>query len=792
MPLMLSLGALKRVALLLGVALVAGAVTFLVLFDPDDVIDAERDRWIPALRHRLGRDVSVGAIDTALWPELGAEVRDVVIHGQRPGDPPLLRLKRARVHFALWSAIRSAGTDLRVTGVTLEGLEVNLVRRADGSLSYADVVGRLRRGPPREGAPPDPMRPEVRRFLQNLRLDAVTLVDAAVRLRDEATGGAPVDARIDQINLDLRDVALVSPIELTLRAAALADAPNVMVNLRFGPLPIGRKGPTPLHHVRFEADDLDLSGLAPYLGDAAPVRIDSARLTARLDVRDPLAREGKTRVRGALDVSDLAVGGGAPFHLHVEPTFDLDLKSGVFALDGLVVALDDMRLTADGTVRGFLFGWPVFDGVAVRTEGLQLDRLLSHLPDLARRLPAGLELAGPASLAITGGGTLRAQQAQVRLELEGARVRVPGLLDKPAGVALDLQAAAQRSSDAVKVERLQATLGPMAVRLSGQVENFEAPRYRLEGGTGAFAIDALVKLLPGVRDAIPDDVTFAGTGEVHLRAAGGPGALDAGIEVRLTEADVRLPAMATVTGGGTFEATAKGDPGVAVDVAATVDLGALAVETENLRKPAGVPWRAATVARVEPTRATILTLKATLGPAAFAGAGGIERSTRRLALAGDLATFPVATVADLLPALPLGPLRAARLGGRLSVAGDPTAPGTLAWSLRDLEATLGRAGRVSGWARVTGGALPTAAFELTAAGVDLDALTPREAAPAWVQRLTGEGKLMLETVRAAGAPVASWAGTLALRDGRARIEPAAPDLAAALAAVVYGPPAATP
>ncbi len=83
MPLLVSLGALKRVALLLGVALAAGAVTFLLLFDPDDVIDAERDRWIPALRHRLGRDVSVGAIDTAFWPDLGAEVRDVVIHGQR-------------------------------------------------------------------------------------------------------------------------------------------------------------------------------------------------------------------------------------------------------------------------------------------------------------------------------------------------------------------------------------------------------------------------------------------------------------------------------------------------------------------------------------------------------------------------------------------------------------------------------------------------------------------------------------------------------------------------------------
>ena len=774
-----------RVALLLLVAVTAAGVAFALLFDLDQALEVEKTRWLPVAEHRLGRTIEIGAVRTTLWPELGAELRDVVVHGARAGDPPLLRLDRVQVRVALWDALRSAGTDVRVTGLSLDGLRVTLVRRPDGTLAYADVIDRWRRGPPKAGAPKSPMRPEVRRFLENVRLTEVALRDASVELRDEATGGAPVVARIDHIALGLRDVALVSPIDLTVSAAALSAEPNLEIGLRFGPVPIGRKGPMPVERLRLKATDLDLSRLAPYLGEAAPVRIDSARLTADLEVRDPLARAGRTRVQGSLDVTALVVGGGAPFHLHVEPGFDLDLGRSTLELNDVVVAIDDMRIVARGHLSGFMLGWPVFDGLAVRGEGLALDRLLAHLPDLRRWLPAGADLAGPVVIGASGGGTLRAQDVEARIDLGGARVLWPGLIDKPAGVALDVHARAHRESDAVSVQQLRATIGPLALAVSGEIEHFAAPRYRLEGGTGRFAIDALVKILPGVRAAIPPDLAFGGQAELTLHARGAPDALDLRLTARLDEADVRVPEAWALRGGGTLSATAVGDPRGAVRVDGAVDLTALDIDSAVLRKGAAEPLLARAALRVEPGRTTVLDLDVTLGAARFDGAGAIDHGTRHLALAGDLAPFAVGPLAGSLPTLPLAPLRAGTLAGRLVVSGDPLDPASLTWSLRDLDARVG-AGRLTGWARVTADVAPTAAFALTATALDLDALRPAAPAPPWVRALHGEGDLTLADARAGGGQVEAWTGTVRLEAGAAHATPSDPTVEAALGGVIFG------
>ena len=62
-------------------------------------------------------------------------------------DRPLLQLGAVGFEFSLWDALTSHGESLKVRTVYLDGLKVNLIRYADGTLSYQDILDRQ---PPKE------------------------------------------------------------------------------------------------------------------------------------------------------------------------------------------------------------------------------------------------------------------------------------------------------------------------------------------------------------------------------------------------------------------------------------------------------------------------------------------------------------------------------------------------------------------------------------------------------------------------------------------------------------------
>ena len=128
----------------------------------------------------LGRDVKVGQISTSFVP-LGVEVRDIVVAGRTDKDDPLLKLDSVFFSAGVWAAIKSAGTKLSLNAMILDGLTINLVREADGSLSYEDVVKRLTDGPPPEEAP-KPLDPEVVMVIKQLELKRIALENARFRL----------------------------------------------------------------------------------------------------------------------------------------------------------------------------------------------------------------------------------------------------------------------------------------------------------------------------------------------------------------------------------------------------------------------------------------------------------------------------------------------------------------------------------------------------------------------------------------------------------------------------------
>lgn len=128
--------------LLLLVALLAGVWFF---FQSHLARERVLARVVAQAEQFLGRDIQIGDVDYAFFPP-ALELRDIVIPGPRPGDPPVLKAPFARVQIAV--------RDLRGRIFDLEQIEVvrpqvYLQLNPDGSDNLPDFRFGRRRGPKR-------------------------------------------------------------------------------------------------------------------------------------------------------------------------------------------------------------------------------------------------------------------------------------------------------------------------------------------------------------------------------------------------------------------------------------------------------------------------------------------------------------------------------------------------------------------------------------------------------------------------------------------------------------------
>ncbi|MCB9535924.1 MAG: DUF748 domain-containing protein [Myxococcales bacterium] len=771
---------MKKVLVILGIAVGVLALAvgiFVAVFDLDEVINQQKDQHLPRVEAMLGRKVQIGQIQTTILPVLGAEIADVVVMGRTPDEPPLLKLDRVVVKVDLWTAIKSAGTDVQLDALLLEGLAVHLVREADGSLSYEDVLKRLSEGPPPEEAP-QPLDAETRRFIEGLKLERVALVDGRFELVDKATGGAPATTHIEKLNVELNDVVLASPFEVRVRAAIFAQQENFDLTVKVGPVPIGQPdAEVPIHHVALKADGVDLAKVVPYLGPDFPVQVDSATFSADLTVEDPLAAKGRIAVAGSLGLKTVALG-GEPFDLEATPNLTFDPKAGLLDLTGFGVDLSGMKVTASGKVHDLNTARPRFEGLKVATTGLDLGRLQAMLPPFAAALPKGAKLGGPLVFTVDATGDAEKQVVQARFDLDGARIFLPDALDKPAGTALHLSLDATTTPKRVDLKGLSLAVGGLNLTLAGAIAGLDAtPTFDLKGDTGQFPLGGLMRLLPAVKAGVPADVQIAGNLQVGMHLKGSAKDLDAQVQIGISGADLAVPGV-TVRGSGRIAASAQGDP--ASNLATKVDMGLDGLEVKagpDFHKPAGTPFSVNLDATTAGANTTVRTLNVQIGPLAVKGSGSANGGVLNVNV--DIPRFAVAGLTSIVPALKDGPLARATLGMKLAFKGDPGRPASVEAKMDDFYFAVGQSS-LAGQLTVKNLDAPNVRFEFTSPHFELEEVVPPSDAPAAkdeggggplppiVQRIDAAGGLRIAKGKAVDIPFTDFVGTLTMQNGVVR------------------------
>src|SRR5690606_8960304 len=192
-----------------------------------DVI-AHGDRAAAEVEARTGRTLAIaGDLDLTVFPWLG--VRTGAMSLAQPAgltaDGPFAAFSSANVRVKLVPLLFRREVEL--DRVSLDGLDLNLIRDADGGDNWSDIAENLQRDAP----PPEaPASDDAGFELESLQIAGITLTNARVSYRDEQAGASYA---VEDLNLETGEIALGEPVELSLQASVSSGVPQLRGTVAF-------------------------------------------------------------------------------------------------------------------------------------------------------------------------------------------------------------------------------------------------------------------------------------------------------------------------------------------------------------------------------------------------------------------------------------------------------------------------------------------------------------------------------------------------------------------------------
>lgn len=308
--------------LLIAVAAIAGVVIVAVAALPYVLTGGFiAERLAAAVKERTGRDLSIRFASVSVFPRIRAVVETAALSDvPGSGRPPMLELGASELEIPVWPLLR--GT-VEVRRLTVDGLRANLLVDAEGRRNW-DFGG----GDHDQAAGTAQPAPKEAVRLPDTRLGDVRLGNATATYRDERSGQS---VRMSDGTLTVTMPDLDTPAQLD-GGAKVNDRALVLKATVASPRALAEQRPTTvrgevssdLFEARLEAGPEADGRTGGPLSVSVP---DLRAVAAWLGVPDPQA----------LPVRSVSLAGKA------------GLGGRQAALDGLTLALDDVKASGDAT-----------------------------------------------------------------------------------------------------------------------------------------------------------------------------------------------------------------------------------------------------------------------------------------------------------------------------------------------------------------------------------------------------------------------------------------------------------
>ncbi len=346
---------LKIVAALLGLVvllIVLAAVILPLVVDPNDY----RDDIAAAAEKATGLPVAIeGDLRLSVIPWLGVRV-DGARLGNPPGfaDGPMVKVGSASVGARLLPLLSRR---LEVSTVRLEGVDVHLIRDAEGRGNWQAVAG--------EGAPAPGEQAGGTGGLQLAGIAGLELVDARLRLEDRASGR---DTVVEVPRLSTGPLAPGKPFSLDGEASATLAGNDTRLSTAFQATV---EPAADLSRIGVSKLDVRVEGTSGTGGMRFEATVEAPRAGVAMD--GPSVELAEPSLRGTASMGD-----GVEHALAADaPAVSLDLGAGVLSVPELKVTADgvDVMLNVDGRD---LSSQPRFQG-AVKVAGFSPREIMDRL-----------------------------------------------------------------------------------------------------------------------------------------------------------------------------------------------------------------------------------------------------------------------------------------------------------------------------------------------------------------------------------------------------------------------------
>lgn len=414
------LAILGSLALLL-VLFVAGIFLFV---DPEDY----QEGIAGLVRQNTGRELTIeGDMRLRLFPSLGLILERVRLSNP-PGmeGPPFVRASSLRVSVSLLPLLKKR---LEITGLTVEGLELHLMRLGDGTATWEF--------PSEATTPPGPKAPVPGPHVlpPGLSVADVALRNTSVIFDDRRSG---LWFRAHKLRLNADRLTSGQPSEITCSLTLESPRPDLEARIEFSSrmdlAPDLSACTVQNGHLEVQASGKDVPGGQLDLELAGTLDLDFAR--GRVQVNDLRATLDETEVEGAFELRDASLP-GASFDLRMTRlNLDQYLKGENREVPATEKAHDSRN--APPSIPPALRTLDL-EG-RVRAEGIQAAGIAFDDVDIQVSARDGLLRAAPVHATVYGGKTEARSSLDVRgetplpsLTLHAEKIQVGPLLQALAG-----------------------------------------------------------------------------------------------------------------------------------------------------------------------------------------------------------------------------------------------------------------------------------------------------------------------------------------------------------------------
>ncbi|HEX5132229.1 MAG TPA: AsmA-like C-terminal domain-containing protein [Candidatus Krumholzibacteria bacterium] len=193
------------------------------------IVNSKKDVLLAQVEARIGRDVSVGDVGVALWPEIGVRVQDVTVADDPAfASEPFVRVADLRVNVALMPLLKKR---VEVKRFVLNDPVVSVIKGDGGRFNFTSLV-ETAAGPAAAGGAGGATRPSSAAAVPFV-LAFADIANGTVHYVDAA---ASLDRTIRDIDFSAQNVSLDKKITATLAAAVFGDAQDVTLNATVGPI----------------------------------------------------------------------------------------------------------------------------------------------------------------------------------------------------------------------------------------------------------------------------------------------------------------------------------------------------------------------------------------------------------------------------------------------------------------------------------------------------------------------------------------------------------------------------